>query len=98
VAMVRQVIGPNNTNLLSTFGLTPPKAKKAASPTTKVIANAKRAATREARGIMCQVPPYRIAQMTAKRIRQPAPLRAWPTDYRGWPGRDGQTDPKTGGS
>jgi hypothetical protein len=55
VAIVKQVVGPNNPNLLSTFGLTPPKAPAAPSPETKVIANAKRVETRKARGIMGKV-------------------------------------------
>jgi uncharacterized glyoxalase superfamily protein PhnB len=55
VANVKQVVGPNNPNLLSTFGLTPPKARAAPSPETMVIAVAKRAATRKARGTLGKV-------------------------------------------
>ena len=49
---LKQALGPSNLAQLAAFGITPPKARKQASPETKAIAKVKSAQTREARGTM----------------------------------------------
>ena len=49
---LKQALGPANLAQLAAFGVTPPKARKQASPETKAIAKVKSAQTRQARGTM----------------------------------------------